>query len=81
MLTGLTFLAIRVYVAISLLLRTPCSPHPLLLASYSMAVGDVDAAFAAVHSLPPTGSTAVWSNMAHACVATRRMDVAVMCLR
>ena len=50
----------------------------LLDFGYAMAVGDVDSAYSAVRKLP--SSTSVWSNMAHACVATGRLDVAMMCL-
>ena len=49
----------------------------LLDFNYNLAVGDSDAAFAAVKTIK---NPDVWENMAHMCIKNKRLDVAEMCL-
>jgi len=49
----------------------------LLDFSYYMATGNMDAAYQAVQNVD---NTAVWTNMAHMCVKSKRLDVAQVCL-
>jgi intraflagellar transport protein 140 len=49
----------------------------LLNFSYCLTIGNMDDAYKAVKLIE---STAVWQNMAHMCVKTKRLDVAEVCL-
>ena len=49
----------------------------LLDFSYNLTLGRLDDAYRAVKTI---GNPALWENMAHMCVKTKRLDVAEVCL-
>lgn len=49
----------------------------LLDFSYNLTVGNMDAAYNSVKSIR---NKKVWENMAHMCIKTKRLDVALVCL-
>lgn len=55
----------------------PQTTRALLDFGYYLTVGDMDRAYSAVRLIR---NTAVWENMAHMCVKTKRLDVAEVCL-
>jgi len=56
----------------------PSAKKDLMSFSYYLAVGNMDEAYRSIKSISDNGT--IWTNMAHMCVKTKRMDVAEVCL-